>query len=119
MHVPESFSRPWRKFVRLVKIGLTVAVVGFIFYVDEPYEAAHRTVKVFWDAVETYSASQSPRLNQASKSSHRTYVLESGEYPYKVALRYGVDYQTLLAVNNLSPEDVVHPGHRLIIPNSY
>lgn len=57
-------------------------------------------------------------LNLLTSSSCPTHTLREGDTPFAVAVEYGVDYEVLMAVNNLNEESVsfLRIGDELIVP---
>ena len=41
------------------------------------------------------------------------HTVASGEYPYSIALKYGMDISELLSLNNLNPRSTIYPGQIL------
>ncbi|MBS1249392.1 MAG: Murein DD-endopeptidase MepM [Chloroflexi bacterium] len=54
---------------------------------------------------------------QESSPEGPVYVIQPGDSLWGIAHRLHIDYQALLAVNNLSEESQVSPGTQLILPN--
>jgi len=51
------------------------------------------------------------RLRQDTTSLEHT--VASGESPYSIALKYGMDISELLSLNNLNPRSTIYPGQVL------
>jgi len=45
-----------------------------------------------------------------------TYIVQSGDTLYRIATRYGIQYQELGSVNNISSPWIIYPGQSLCIP---
>lgn len=46
-----------------------------------------------------------------------TYIVKQGDNIYSIAKNNGVDYETLLKINGLDPNDYIYPNQEIIIPN--
>lgn len=46
-----------------------------------------------------------------------TYIVKQGDNIYSIAKNNNVDYDTLLKVNGLDPNDYIYPNQEIIIPN--
>ncbi|MGH8558796.1 MAG: transglycosylase SLT domain-containing protein [Methylococcales bacterium] len=57
----------------------------------------------------------SPVKKTASRKS-KFHLVRKGESPYGIASRYGVQVGTMMAFNDLRPDDVIRPGQQLRIP---
>ena len=57
-----------------------------------------------------------PTPGSSSAHSGETYVIQSGEYLYALAKRFGVNWQVLAAHNNIYYPYIVHPGQVIEIP---
>ncbi|MDP8206440.1 MAG: LysM peptidoglycan-binding domain-containing protein [Candidatus Electryonea clarkiae] len=53
-----------------------------------------------------------PNLNAGGK-----YTIRRGDSPWAIAVKFGVDLDDLLYVNNLSNRSAIHPGNQLVIPS--
>lgn len=70
------------------------------------------------DLPATDAGSPPPPLEEEGQTgaSEKTYVVQSGEYLYTVAQKYGINWQVLAAHNNISYPYIVYPGQVLNIP---
>lgn len=46
-----------------------------------------------------------------------TYLVKQGDNIYSIAKKSGIDYETLLKINGLNPNDYIYPDQEIIIPN--
>lgn len=50
------------------------------------------------------------------RSCYMRYTVQPGEYLYIIGQKFGVSWQSIAAVNNISPPYVIVPGKQIIIP---
>ena len=47
---------------------------------------------------------------------YETYKVKKGDSIYSIAKKYGVDYNTLLSLNGLNPNQYIYPDQEIVIP---
>jgi len=57
-----------------------------------------------------------PAAPRAGHAGGKTYVVRAGDTLYSIARRYNTGVDTLLGLNKLSPQSVLHPGLHLRLP---
>lgn len=70
------------------------------------------------NAVPPRTAGSSIASGSAEGSSGSTYRVRSGDNPWSIAQRHGVELADLLRANGLSRRSVLRPGQELVIPGS-
>ena len=60
----------------------------------------------------------SPQLIYATETTQTTYVVKSGDTLYRIAAKYGVTVQQLVAANNISNPNLIFSGQVLKIPGT-
>lgn len=55
-------------------------------------------------------------VNRSSSRASRTHVVRKGESPFRIATRYGIKVNAMMAMNDLRPDAVIRPGQKLKIP---
>lgn len=53
------------------------------------------------------------------KTQPQVYVVQKGDTVYKIAMRFGLNWQELAEYNHLENPDLIYPGERLFIPQHY
>lgn len=61
-------------------------------------------------------ATAAPTVTVLPASSGGTYVVQSRDTLLKIAQKFGVTYQTLLAANHITNPNLIYEGQRLVIP---
>jgi LysM repeat protein len=80
-----------------------------------PVPAAAQPARVAALSVPTAAVGSVP-ARAVAPSAAKTYVVRAGDTLYSIARRFGTAVDTLLALNKLSANAVLHPGLRLHLP---
>lgn len=56
--------------------------------------------------------------NNSSAEPYEYYTVKKGDNIYSIARQYGVDYDTVLRLNGLNPDDYIYPNQQIMIPKS-
>lgn len=60
----------------------------------------------------------SPQLIYATETTQTTYVVKSGDTLYRIAAKYGVTVQQIVAANNIANPNLIFTGQVLKIPGT-
>ena len=57
-------------------------------------------------------------LTNSGSELYEYYTVKKGDNIYSIARQYGVDYDTVLRLNGLNPDDYIYPNQQIMIPKS-
>jgi LysM repeat protein len=63
------------------------------------------------------TAPGTPAEKPVSAEKERYHKVSSGENLYRIAMQYGISVRELCRLNNISPNQAIYPGQKLLVPS--
>ncbi|MFQ5742773.1 MAG: LysM peptidoglycan-binding domain-containing protein [Acidobacteriota bacterium] len=70
------------------------------------------------DKIVVYTSPQAADNTSPRRHDENHYTVQPGDAPYKIARRFGVSLEDLLAANGLSANSTIYPGDELTVPGA-
>lgn len=103
---------PWRN--RSLQVA-SVAILAYLAYRNQPVKIPTRTEAQ--PQVEPQPPIEAPAIpEEAAIDQPFKYIVQPGDWLYKIARKTGVSREAIVEANNLKNPNLLHPGQELIIP---
>ena len=103
----------------LKDMGAGVAVVGNTYYYCLDVGLSTGGTPVAYTPPALSSPTQAIAVNTPNTDGSITYTIQPGDTLLAIHLAYGISVNDILALNNITLDTVLYPGHRLILRAAY